>query len=113
MVWAAEHGIAKGMTDTTFAPNMAVTREQMVTFLYRYANLAGEDVTGDYDLTEFGDHGAIHNYAKEPLAWAVDKGLVTGMDGLLNPRGNEPGRRSRLSSCAIVRTYKTVRVSKI
>ncbi len=26
-----EHGIAKGMTDTTFAPNMAVTREQMVT----------------------------------------------------------------------------------
>ena len=88
VVWAAKNGIAKGVNTTVFAPHAPVTREQMVTFLYRYANLAGEDVTGDYDLTEFGDHGAIHNYAKEPLAWAVDKGLVTGMDGLLNPRGN-------------------------
>lgn len=55
VVWAAKNGIAKGVSTTVFAPHAPVTREQMVTFLYRYANLAGEDVTGDYDLTEFGD----------------------------------------------------------
>ena len=52
VVWAAKNGIAKGVSTTVFAPHAPVTREQMVTFLYRYANLAGEDVTGDYDLTE-------------------------------------------------------------
>ena len=88
VVWAAEHGIAKGMTDTTFAPNMAVTREQMVTFLYRYAKFSGKDVTGSYDLTEFGDAQAVNDFAKAPMAWAVKTGLITGMDGLLNPKGN-------------------------
>jgi hypothetical protein len=88
VVWAAEHGIAKGMTDITFAPNMAVTREQMVTFLYRYAKFSGKDVTGSYDLTEFGDAQAVNDFAKAPMAWAVKTGLITGMDGLLNPKGN-------------------------
>lgn len=40
------------------------------------------------DLTEFDDWGRISNYAKEPMAWAVECGILTGMDGLLNPRGN-------------------------
>ena len=88
VVWAAEHGIAKGMTDITFAPNMAVTREQMATFLYRYAKFSGKDVTGSYDLTEFGDAQAVNDFAKAPMAWAVKTGLITGMDGLLNPKGN-------------------------
>ena len=60
----------------------------MVTFLYRYAQLTGKDTTGSYDLEEFGDQNAIHNYAKAPMAWSVDKGLILGMEGLLNPRGN-------------------------
>lgn len=41
VTWAYENGIAMGMTDTLFAPNCAATREQIVTFLYRYAQLAG------------------------------------------------------------------------
>lgn len=88
VVWAADNGIAKGVSATAFAPHAPVTREQMVTFLYRYAQYAGEDVTGSYDLTEFGDQKDIQGYAREPMMWAVDQGLVIGMDGLLNPRGN-------------------------
>ena len=63
-------------------------REQMVTFLYRYAKFSGKDVTGSYDLTEFGDAQAVNDFAKAPMAWAVKTGLITGMDGLLNPKGN-------------------------
>lgn len=88
VVWAAEHGIAKGMTATIFAPNRAVTREQMVTFLYRYAQFSHKDVTGSYDLKEFGDHEAVEEFAQAPMAWAVETGLIIGMDGLLNPKGN-------------------------
>ncbi len=88
VAWAAQNGIAQGVSAQDFAPNAPVTREQMVTFLYRYAQLTGKDTTGSYDLEEFGDQNAIHNYAKAPMAWSVDKGLILGMEGLLNPRGN-------------------------
>ena len=35
VLWAAESGVTTGMTATTFAPNNACTRGQIVTFLYR------------------------------------------------------------------------------
>ena len=88
IAWAAENGIAKGITDTRFAPNTAVTREQLVTFLFRYAQFSHEDVKGVCDLTEFADHKAVSDFACEPMAWAVDTGILTGMDGLLNPKGD-------------------------
>lgn len=88
VTWAAQNGIAQGVSAWDFAPNAPVTREQMVTFLYRYAQLTGKDVTGTYDLEEFEDQNAIHDYARAPMAWSVDQGLIVGMEGLLNPRGS-------------------------
>ena len=88
VVWATQNGIAKGVSATSFAPDAPVTREQMVAFLYRYAKFSGADVSGSSDLKEFGDGDQVHNYAREPMGWAVHQGLVNGMDGLLNPRGN-------------------------
>lgn len=88
VVWAANNGIARGVSATSFAPNAPVTREQLVAFLYRYAKLSGADVSGSGDLKEFGDGNQVHNYALEPMLWAVNQGLVNGMNGLLNPRGN-------------------------
>ncbi|MFR8332999.1 MAG: S-layer homology domain-containing protein [Oscillospiraceae bacterium] len=43
--WAAANEIACGVTDTRFQPNGLMTREQMATFLYRYAKLQQEDTT--------------------------------------------------------------------
>lgn len=88
IAWAAENGIAKGITDTRFAPNTAVSREQLVTFLFRYAQFSGENVKGVYDLTEFSDHKAVGDFACEPMAWAVKTGVLIGMDGVLNPKGD-------------------------
>lgn len=58
VTWAYENGIAMGMTETLFAPNCAATREQIVTFLYRYARLAGLDVSTRGDLAAFPDSSA-------------------------------------------------------
>ncbi|MDY4220306.1 MAG: discoidin domain-containing protein, partial [Candidatus Faecousia sp.] len=55
LLWATQKGIAKGVTDTAFAPGSPITREQMVTFLYRYAELAGQDVTASAGLEDFAD----------------------------------------------------------
>lgn len=87
--WAAYWGIAQGITKTTFGPNRPVTREQAVTFLYRFATLLGLDTTPRASLDGFADHGKVSEYAKEPMSWAVAIGLMKGMeDNTLRPQGN-------------------------
>ena len=84
--WAYECGIVLGITDTTFAPNAPVTREQLVTFLYRFSLVLGMDMTTEGDLSGFSDDNAVSDYALEAMVWAVEQGLVNGMeDGTLAP----------------------------
>lgn len=78
ITWAANSGVVNGMTDTRFAPEAAVTREQMVTILYRYAGLKGADVTAKADLESFPDHDQVKPYARDAFSWAVGAGIIQG-----------------------------------
>ena len=88
VAWAAENGIVNGTTDTTFAPGDDITREQLVTVLYRYAESKGYDVSVSADLSGYPDAGQVQDYAQPAMAWAVAEGIVEGVDGTLNPAGN-------------------------
>ena len=89
VAWAAANGIVNGVSDTTFAPDDPVTREQMAAILYRYAQYKGYDVTASGDLSGYTDAGAIRPYAEAAMAWANGAGLITGVsDTTLQPRGN-------------------------
>ena len=88
VAWAAENGIVNGTTDTTFAPGEDITREQLVTVLYRYAESKGYDVSASADLSGYPDAGQVQDYAQPAMAWAVAEGIVEGVDGTLNPAGN-------------------------
>ena len=88
VAWAAENGIVNGTTDTTFAPGDDITREQLVTVLYRYAESKGYDVSASADLSGYPDAGQVQDYAQPAMAWAVAEGIVEGVDGNLNPAGN-------------------------
>lgn len=88
------------MTDTRFAPEAAVTREQMVTILYRYAKLKDADVTAKGDLESFPDHDQVKPYARDAFSWAVGAGIIQGDSNgsvaTLSPRNSAtrcPGRR--------------------
>ena len=78
--------IVNGVSDSRFAPDAAVTREQLVTILFRRA---GDGARAD--LSVFPDAGEISGYARDAMSWAVARGLVNGVsrDGaaLLSPRG--------------------------
>ena len=87
VAWAYEAGIAEGVSGTTFAPNAPVTREQLVTFLYRYAKYKEEDVSAQGNLAGYPDAEAVSEYAQIPMAWAVEQELVNGIDGKLAPKG--------------------------
>ncbi|MCI7472432.1 MAG: S-layer homology domain-containing protein [Clostridiales bacterium] len=86
--WAASKGIVKGYSDTVFAPNDTVTREQLATILYRYAEYKEYDVSDKGDLTTFVDGANTSAWATEAMEWAVGSGLLTGKDGgKLDPTG--------------------------
>ena len=89
VAWAYQTGIVKGMTDTLFAPNTPATREQLVTFLYRFAAFSQKDLSVTNDLSAFSDGSTVSPYAKRAVSWAVGTGLLVGTpDGRLSPRGN-------------------------
>lgn len=88
VAWAYENQVVNGIDAYTFAPDEAVTRQQAAAMLYRYARLLGQDVTASGDLSEFKDAGLVDEYARLPLSWAVDAGIINGIGkGLLDPEG--------------------------
>ena len=88
VLWAAQNGIVNGLGENTFAPMNTLTREQLVTMLYRYAEAEGYDVSAAADLSGYPDAGKVQSWAQEAMTWAVAEGIVEGMDGNLNPAGN-------------------------
>jgi hypothetical protein len=89
VIWATENNVVAGFDDGTFAPEAEMTREQMVTMLYRYAKYKGYDVSATVDLSAYTDADAIHDYAKNAFAWAVAEGIIEGMTKTtLEPAGN-------------------------
>ena len=88
VAWAAANGIVTGVSDTTFAPDAAITRESLAVILYRYAAM-NEQAQGEKgDLTVFTDGASVSDWAAEAVAWAVGEGILTGKSGnTLGPQG--------------------------
>lgn len=76
--WASRNGIVNGMTSTTFAPDTNITREQLVTILYRYAQYLGYSTTGS-SLYGFTDASSVSSYATNAMSWAVKYGIISGV----------------------------------
>lgn len=62
-----------------FRPDDDVTREEMVTMLYRFAASQNMDTTTTGDLSNFTDASSVQSYATEPMTWAVGNGIILGM----------------------------------
>ena len=101
--WANGFGIVKGMSDTEFAPDATITREQFAAILYRYAQYKGFDTEEEADISAFEDEAEIQDYAKKPMKWAVAKGFINGITKTsLAPRGNA----TRAQASAILHRIK-------
>lgn len=88
VIWANDEKIVSGMGDGLFAPNMEITREQMVVMLYNYAKYKGYDVTASADLSKFADNASVSTWAQPAMQWAVAEGYISGMgDNQLAPHG--------------------------
>lgn len=87
VIWAAETGITTGTGVATFSPNDELTREQLATFLRRYAEYRGLDVNASADLHGYTDADSISNFAQASMKWAVAVGIISGTsETTLSPR---------------------------
>ena len=103
IIWGAYSGIVKGMGEGIFAPMDNVTREQLATMLFRYADeYAKVDAIETGDTSKFTDHADISDWAADAMSWAVGAGILTGSDtGALSPGGSA----SRAEAAAMLQRF--------
>lgn len=78
VLWAQKKGIITGYEDGTFRPDSAMTRQEMVAVMQRYAAWKGVNVSPAADLSVYTDHAAIQDYARPAVGWALAVGLIEG-----------------------------------
>ena len=89
VAWAAEEGIVNGTGGNCFGPDGKITREQLATILYRYAEKKGLNISNKANLDLFPDAAQVsQDWALRPMQWAVGAKLIGGSDGYLLPQGN-------------------------
>lgn len=106
ILWASRMQIVNGYPDGSFGVNDVITREQMVTMLYRYVDACKDvDMTATQELTGFADAKLVSSWARDAMSWAVAMELIQGSkepEGLLlKPQGGT----TRAECAAIVQRF--------
>lgn len=84
VAWAVTQGLSDGTN-----PNGRITREQLATIIYRYAQSKGVNTTAGGSLERFPDAGRVSDWAMEAMSWCVAEGIISGVGGMtLDPAGN-------------------------
>ncbi len=87
--WAKANNIVNGISSTQFAPNNEISREQIATILYRYAQSKYYNMdVANSDIMKYEDFYSISSYAYDGLYWASGNGIITGTSGYLRPQNN-------------------------
>lgn len=87
VAWAASNKIVSGVSETAFAPDEDITREQMALIIYRFAKMQGFNVSETSNLENFTDTNNISDWALDAIKWANSASLVNGTsDTTLSPK---------------------------
>jgi len=81
VAWAAEEGVVTGLSETSFAPDRPMNRQELATVLWRYLG----EPKAKSDLTVYTDAARISSFAETALAWMTGKEILRGSGGMLQP----------------------------
>ena len=100
--WAAENGVVYGVSDTAFAPDAEISRQDMAAMLYRYAGQFGIQLgTGNPAIT-FTDEADIADYALPAVEALQRAGVISGMpDGSFRPRDTATREQACVMLCLL------------
>ena len=102
--WAATFGVVSGYPDGSYHPMEFITRQQLATILYKYAQLKGYAAEGEgrgIGLGGYADVQDVGSWAWEAMAWCVHKGVISGSNIGLEPNAHA----TRAQIAAILRTF--------
>ena len=107
VAWAYCNDVTSGTSATTFTPNAAITRQQLVTFLYRYTVKYAPEFTGNAaPISAFPDAGSVANWAYAAMSWAVGNGLIKGLPHDKTDYLEPGGSTTRAQVATILMRYK-------
>ncbi len=97
--WAVGKGIVTGYSNETFRPERSISRQELVTMLYRSAGSPLVDINTIY---AFEDGGEVKDYSLSAMQWAINEGLLAGYeDNTIRPADGA----SRAEVAAIMLRY--------
>ena len=97
--WAVQNGIVNGVSETEFAPDNTITREQMATIIHRYMKFKGLDKSAgeNADTASFEDFENVSDYAKDAFMYACSNGIISGTSkSTLSPK--ESATRAQMAA---------------
>jgi len=86
VAWAEDEGVANGVGNGRFAPDGLVSREQLLTMIWRFAGAPEADNSNG--IGSYPDAGKVSGYAKAAFNWGIENEIINGKDGKLVPAGN-------------------------
>lgn len=104
--WAAANGVVKGVSSTEFGPSKNITRQELVTILWRLAAKKGLN-TSNAGLTvpEFADRSQIAAWAAEAMSWGCTRGILTGKSA---NRVDPTGTATRAGAAAMIVRFRNL-----
>lgn len=104
--WAAANGVVKGVSSTEFGPSKNITRQELVTILWRLAAKKGLN-TSNAGLTvpEFADRSQIAAWAAEAMSWGCTRGILTGKSA---DRVDPTGTATRAEAAAMIVRFRNL-----
>ena len=97
VAWCNATGVVTGYENGLFGPGDDITREQLATMLYRYAEYMGYDTSEKADFSKYPDAWAVSDWAKDAMEWAVGTGIIKGQ---LNGTWLDPQGKASRADCA-------------
>ncbi len=102
--WAAANGVVKGVSSTEFGPSRNITRQELVTILWRLAAKKGLN-TSNAGLVapEFADRSQIAAWAAEAMSWGSTRGILNGKGA---NRVDPNGTATRAEAAAMIVRFR-------
>ena len=86
--WAYSKGIIKGIGNGRFAPEKAITREEIAVIFANYANVIGDTLPDSRKFEAYLDDSLIGNNYRYAIKSMQQAGIMTGSENRFNPKGN-------------------------
>ena len=76
VAWAEANGLTNGVGAGAFAPERVLSRQELASMLYRFAQFQGLDVTAKGKISHFADQP--DSWARSAMEWCVGIGVING-----------------------------------